>query len=275
MQDVSTSVVHPRSVAGSAHAENPLQQHGYIRTYRAIVHDCGLIAAVVYGCLEDYAQMGERTGRGCVPSHKTIAKALEVSVDTIQRAMNKLRDAGYIAWEPEYEGGPNTYTLIAPGSYPTANSGIPYRNMRHNLTRVTNNTESKDSSTRVHAPAQESFLEPVSGDTKPKRKSENATKARIKTNWRPPAADIEALKENFGWTTARIDSEVFKFVNYWKGRGDARADWSAVFRSRMADVHEMEQARESRYAAMDAAKNGPVDYATDEEARKRDRRAVL
>lgn len=90
-------------------AVSPLQRYGYVRCYRAIVGDCGVAAAFLYGVLENYAQLGERTGIGCVPSHATLAKDMGVHRNTIITQLQSLREKGWVEWEEH--GKVNRYTL--------------------------------------------------------------------------------------------------------------------------------------------------------------------
>lgn len=102
----------PISEVGAV-AESPIQQRGYFRLHREVIDKCGISGAAVYGYLENMAQIGDQTGRGCVPSHKAIADGLGMSVRSVQRALIALRDAGLIAWEETTGkvGAPNRYFL--------------------------------------------------------------------------------------------------------------------------------------------------------------------
>lgn len=85
---------------GEAHAESSLQQGGYVRVHRAVLEDTNdLTAAYLYGILEDFAQLGARTGRGCVPSLETLADLCRASVSTVRRARTKLKERGWLSWE--------------------------------------------------------------------------------------------------------------------------------------------------------------------------------
>lgn len=94
-------------------AESPVQQRGYLRLHREVIAKCGIGAAAVYGVLEDLAQIGDRTGMGCVPSHAGIARELGISVKSVQRHLHDLREAGFVTWEdaPSKAGTPNRYYL--------------------------------------------------------------------------------------------------------------------------------------------------------------------
>jgi hypothetical protein len=100
-------------VLSESHAVSLTQQRGYIRTYRAITDECGPTAAMIYGMLEDYAQLGAETGMGCVPSHSTIAKKLHVHRNTVMNHLEKLRDAGWVTWERTKKHGVNRYILLS------------------------------------------------------------------------------------------------------------------------------------------------------------------
>jgi hypothetical protein len=239
-------------------AQNPLQQHGYIRCYRYLLKRYGPTVALVYGLLEDYAQLGQRTGRGCVPSHETIAEGLGVSVATIKRSLDTLRSDGLIGWQPETPGGVNHYTLFALNSEsdPSSNCTTPSLKLSHNLTPVTNtNTKS----------------------ARKKEKTTNATSddvgsaTRMKSNWRPPASEIEKMRAELNWTAERIEHEILIFIDYWRGRKDGRIDWVATWRSRMREKASWDRGREQKTQQTDNA----IDYALDDEARARDGRAAL
>lgn len=91
-------------------AEAQTQQYGYIRCYRAVVRDCGIAAAYLYGILEDYAQLGARNGRPVMPSHDHLATLMQVHRNTIPGHLGKLREAGWITSEGG-RGAPHLYTL--------------------------------------------------------------------------------------------------------------------------------------------------------------------
>lgn len=95
----------------SAQAEAAVQQYGYVRVYRAVVHQCGIPAAYLYGILEDYVQLGARTGRGCVPSHNHLADLMKCSRRSIVSYMQELRDKGWLEWDEDNTGTPNAYRL--------------------------------------------------------------------------------------------------------------------------------------------------------------------
>jgi hypothetical protein len=90
-------------------ASSPTQQYGYVRCYRAVVSDCGVVAAYLYGVLEDYAQLGARTGKGCAPSDEHLGTLLGVHRNTIIGLRMKLREAGWITWDDTSKT--NRYTL--------------------------------------------------------------------------------------------------------------------------------------------------------------------
>jgi hypothetical protein len=95
-------------------ADAQTQQYGYIRCYRAVVRDCGVMAAYLYGILEDYVQLGVRNGRPVVPSHDHLAKLMDCHRNTIITLMKKLRETGWVV-QRETLGGTNEYFLPARG----------------------------------------------------------------------------------------------------------------------------------------------------------------
>lgn len=79
-------------------AEAKTQQYGYVRAYRAVMHECGAVPAILYGILEDYAQMGARTGKGCIPSHPHLAELVGISERSVRTHLTTLKARGWIEW---------------------------------------------------------------------------------------------------------------------------------------------------------------------------------
>lgn len=69
-----------------------------------------MAAACLYGIIEDYVQLGERTGKGAVPSHAKLATTMGCSVRSVIRYLTVLRDHGWIEWEGE-DGKASRYVL--------------------------------------------------------------------------------------------------------------------------------------------------------------------
>lgn len=92
-------------------ADNPLQEQGYYRVYRAIVEQSGVDEALLYGILEDLAQVSARNKRTLSPSHKFLADAMGCGARSIKSYLDTLQDGGWITWEPGKTS--NTYTLCS------------------------------------------------------------------------------------------------------------------------------------------------------------------
>lgn len=99
-------------MAGQVSAQAPTQQYGYIRCYRAVMKDCGVAAAALYGILEDYAQLSARNKQDCAPSHEKLGELLGVHRNTVIGLLKKLKDAKWVEWD-ERSGGQNVYHLPA------------------------------------------------------------------------------------------------------------------------------------------------------------------
>src|SRR5688500_4949659 len=71
-------------------AQSPLQQYGYIKCYRAVVLECGVMAAYLYGILEDYAELGARERRELAPSHAHLATLMGIHRNSIPPMLDGL-----------------------------------------------------------------------------------------------------------------------------------------------------------------------------------------
>lgn len=73
-------------------------------------------------------------------------------------------------------------------------------------------------------------LNPPSGESKPEKKSRRKPQLPIPEDWDLTEADAD-YAEARGLRYERLNNEAEKFYNYWKGRGELRADWSATWRT--------------------------------------------
>jgi hypothetical protein len=77
-------------------AVSAFQRDGYFRLHRAVKRDCGMGAAIVYGVLEQFSQIGAMTGKGCFPSRKAIGDETGMSVRSVATYLDKLEAAKWI-----------------------------------------------------------------------------------------------------------------------------------------------------------------------------------
>lgn len=193
---------------GTATTDNPLQQHGYVRCYREIIAECGAVAACLYGVLEDLAQLGERTGRGCVPSHGHLGELIGCTDRSVRTHLNALRRHGWVTWRTEV-GGVNHYALH-PGKYfrpPRKNLPTPPENISDNLTTLANKND-----------LAESPLSP------PKGKRATA----MTPDWQP-TGELREWAYEHGFTEFEVNREIPKFVDHHLN-GQPKKDWAAAFR---------------------------------------------
>lgn len=82
----------------------------YARMPRPVIKAKGLSfrAKCVYLLLLDYA----RDKDYCFPSHEQLAEDLDTSIDTIQRALQELKDYGLIDWKRMGYNRPNVYYIL-------------------------------------------------------------------------------------------------------------------------------------------------------------------
>jgi biotin operon repressor len=82
----------------------------YARVPRPVIKAKGLSfrAKCVYMLLLDYA----RDNDACFPSQEQLAEDLDTSVDTIQRALQELKDYGLIDWKRKGYNQPNVYYIL-------------------------------------------------------------------------------------------------------------------------------------------------------------------
>lgn len=197
----------------SAQADSPLQQYGYVRVYRAVAHQCGIPAAYLYGILEDYVQLGARTGRGCVPSHNHLAKLMNCHRRSVVTYMQALRDKGWIEWDEDNAGTPNAYRLPSRKKFtpPVQDLHIPYAKFAHNQER-TSKTEDQE--------------EPpvVPQGTKAKQATQ------LPEGWMPDE-ELLAWAEVNGVTRESALLETEQFIDHWHGKGERRKDWRATWRT--------------------------------------------
>ena len=85
-------------------------RQGFAQVPRPVLRARGLSikAKTVYILLLDYAwQQGS-----CFPGHNRLADDLDVSVDTVQRALTELKRFGLVDWKRQGLNRPNIYYLL-------------------------------------------------------------------------------------------------------------------------------------------------------------------
>src|SRR6266542_4273868 len=85
-------------------------RQGFAQVPRPVLRAKGLSvkAKLLYVALLDYAwQKGS-----CFPGHATLAADLDVSIDTVQRALGELKVFGLISWKRRGLNQPNVYYLL-------------------------------------------------------------------------------------------------------------------------------------------------------------------
>ncbi len=85
-------------------------RHGFAQLPRPVLRAKGLSpkAKLVYAALLDYAwQAGS-----CFPGQQRLADDLDVSIDTVQRALQELRDFQLVDWERRGLTKPNIYSIL-------------------------------------------------------------------------------------------------------------------------------------------------------------------
>lgn len=218
---------------GGIQAEAAVQQFGYIRCYRAVMHDCGIAAAVLYGILEDYAQLSARNKRDCTPSQEKLAHLLGVRRATVNDLLGKLRAAGWITTEGG-AGRPLRYLLPARKLYEkeTAEEQAE-RKSDISCTEIgqVGCTES------VHKQEQDQQEQEASPPLDATRPTPRATKrrTRIPDDW-ALTPELRTYAEASGIPPAAVDAFAEEFFNYWRGEGALKADWNATFQSRCRDA---------------------------------------
>jgi hypothetical protein len=128
----STEEDFPQEELQSTHIQNRMQRRGYIRAYRAIIEDCGIDAAVLYGVLEDYSRLSFRTGRDCVPLLADLAKKTTIPERSLKRALAKLKESGWIEVRKGV-GARNFYTLKVEGANMASSKGPEVQLDRANM----------------------------------------------------------------------------------------------------------------------------------------------
>lgn len=70
---------------------------------------------------------------------------------------------------------------------------------------------------------------------KPKPKAKRAT--QIPETW-IPSDSTRKWADSEGFTEAEVDSQILRFVDHWRGKGETRKDWDATFRNWMRNARE-------------------------------------
>lgn len=227
----------------AVNAVSPLQQYGYVRCYRAVIHSCGLDAAYLYGLLEDYAQLGARSGRGCVPSQKTLAGKMGCTRETVRVKLNTLRDHGWVEWDSGAERSePNEYRL------PLRSISKPI--VPENLVQgaAKSGTQLEQAATSTPNVVDELEL-PASV---PEPRTTPARKSKISPAWRPDRNLAAHVLERTGWTQARLDAEIVKFVGWHESHATRHTNWGTAFaRTWVSKALEIDGEREKRSSAGD------------------------
>ena len=119
-------------------------RQGFAQVPRPVLRAKGLSvkAKIVYIALLDYAwQQGS-----CYPGQLRLAEDLDVSVDTVQRALTELKRCKLINWKRRGLNQPNVYDLLPLAECPLfASSDAGNRNLRHPDTAGLRHPETADS----------------------------------------------------------------------------------------------------------------------------------
>lgn len=204
-------------------AEAKTQQYGYIRAYRAVVQDCGVMAAYLYGILEDYAQLGARTGKGCIPSHDHLATLMGCHRNTVITLMKKLRETGWVTWEDTI-GGTNVYSL--PIRRVHKNGAPPAQDLCTPCTDTVHNQEQESKNKRV-SPPPPTVVSPPEGENPVDSRAK-----RLPKGWTVPESGV-TWAEARGWDAQGIAEQTEAFVDHWKAKTERRLDWEASWRNWM------------------------------------------
>lgn len=211
--------------------QNNVLRDGFTQIPNAVLRDPSLSAAarLVYGLLLSF-QWREP---GIFPGRERMAAYLGASVDSIDRCLNQLRDAGLIAWARRGRGETNVYTIL----------DLPYRKNADHL---------QDSLRRESAPAPTLESAPVrlkqdtanktppnppqGGSLSAKTEPETAEPRKAKPRRRIPD-DFTLTTELRAYATSHGDPNPEKtfaqFTEYWRGEGRPKADWTATWRTRV------------------------------------------
>lgn len=215
-------------------AQSHFQQRGFVQVHLAVLWECGLNAAAIYGFLERWVWIGSRTGKGAFPSHETLSQQCGLSPRTVVTALQELRDKGWITWERT--GMSNRYVLTdkigRSANFADHGQGEGSDDLQMTQNRSANFADEVERESKSITPLSPTVTSPLKGSKHP-----------MTAEWQPSDDDVKYAVE-WGIAEEFIPEVVEDFVGYWLERPrEKRPGWSRTFKARVRDVSHQYQRR--------------------------------
>lgn len=172
-------------------------RQGFAQVPRPVLRAKGLSvkAKLVYVALLDYAwQHGS-----CYPGQDRLAEDLDVSIDTVQRALSELKRCKLIDWKRRGLNQPNVYDLLPLSACPLlALPDAGNRNLRHPDTATLRHPETADSgsnNTQVNIPSE--------NNSNIRKAHAKKSDGRDETGEQPTVSDPSVTAQSVSHSTSR------------------------------------------------------------------------
>ena len=187
--------------------------------------------------------INSKSGRAW-PAVATLATALKANRRSVQHALDRLVEAGYLRREHAH-GRTNSYWMKPPrgGGLHAAPNDAEERSTRRRGAGPTppggrclrrpnpGSNPGMERGEYPRAPAPQASLQRTGDQSSSKsNKSTNSSAATpLPENWPPGPAEFKIAENCAGWDAERANSEFGKFIAYQKSRGRRSADWLATW----------------------------------------------
>lgn len=184
-------------------------------------------SVMVYLWLHSYTSAASAVA---FPARKTLAERAGLSINTVDKALRELRDAGAIRIIPTYRGdgsqGANRYQIM-PGMPPKSGGTHP-NDMGRGVSPSRGEGYPLAMGKQEPEPINQNQLEPEGERKRPP--SRRGT--RLPDGWMPSQHVVQAMSEECPGVDQRM--EYRKFVDHWAatpGAKGVKADWDATWRN--------------------------------------------
>lgn len=210
--------------------ESRILREGFTQIPNSVLRNPKLSAAarLVYGLLLSF----QWRDPGIFPGRERMAEYLGASVDSVDRCLNQLRDAGLIAWTRRGRGDTNIYRIL---ESPYRKNADHFQDSLPSESAPVRTLESAPAPTKQYT-VNKTPPNPLKGEALSENSDrKNAEPKRAKPRRRIPddftlTPELRAFAIKHG--IADPDRELESFTNYWQGDGRPKADWNATFRTR-------------------------------------------
>lgn len=120
---------------------------------------------------------------------------------------------------------------------PSGTRPVPVGTGTQTHTHIGNREELTDKSEEGLAVSGIGASAPTTPETKPEKKAKTKRATQIPETWLP-SDSTRSWAAGEGFTDDQVNSQILRFVDYWRGKGETRKDWDATFRNWMRNARE-------------------------------------